>query len=112
LIGFETFIYPIEGHSRTSREVTEALERFQALVEQSSFGVTIIQDGCFVYANSEAAAIFGYERARVRGAGDAAQRHRPAGLCQGAGEPAASASAARSSSPAIACAPCAATAHR
>lgn len=51
----------IEKRKGTEERLRESEEKFRSLVERSLTGVYIIQDGRFIYINSELANIFGYE---------------------------------------------------
>lgn len=63
IIGLFGIARDITRDKRTAEELQRSENRFRALVEQSTAGIYIIQDGWFRYVNPGYAAIFGYASA-------------------------------------------------
>ena len=51
--------YPVAQAART---VQESDDKYRAFFEQSLVGLYVVQDGCFVYANSKCAELFGFDK--------------------------------------------------
>ncbi len=60
IFGWEGSSYGIAPRERSSNRMRETAERFNALMEQSSLGIVIIQDEHFVYSNRCVCEMFGY----------------------------------------------------
>jgi PAS domain S-box-containing protein len=58
----QSFIRDVTQRKRAEKELIEAEEKFRDLVEKSSIGVYIIQNGKYMYVNPKFANIFGYEQ--------------------------------------------------
>jgi PAS domain S-box-containing protein len=58
----QSFIRDVTQRKKAEKELIEAEEKFRDLVEKSSVGVYIIQNGKYMYVNPQFASIFGYEQ--------------------------------------------------
>jgi PAS domain S-box-containing protein len=62
---YQSYIRDITDRKKAENELIEAEAKFRDLVEKSSVGVYIIQQGKYQYVNPEFAKIFGYEQSEL-----------------------------------------------